>query len=180
MKHIMKLLTLLVFGIFLSLGFGCSEKNLQETVPGLAVYKTKGDYFRNAYCFMKPSGDIYMEPSFYNPRYQSIDPRIEITPSDTVYTLRVKLIDGYILGGEVGENMVFLDLTFKDYLNYEITHNTSSIPDSVLKEHILDDDPFLELYIDVNRPRKFELSDTALINQMIRNGELEKHFEKIK
>jgi len=173
------MIILITGSIILSMGFGCG-KNLQETSPGMAVYKTKDDYFNNAYCFMKKNGDIYMYPSFYNPRHHSIDTRIKISDKDTTYTLRVKLIDGYILAGEWSKNMVFLDWTFKEYLNYELKHNTAYIPLTVLKDHILDKDPFLELYYDPNRPRKYEFSDTALINQMIRKGELDKYFEKIK
>jgi len=177
MKIRSKISALLV--IVALLAFSCT-KNPQITDPGLSVYKTKGDYFDNAFCGMKPNGDIYFVPSYYNPRYYSIDPRIKITENDTFYTLRVKLIDGYVLGREVDKNYVFLDFTFKEYLDYEIEHNISGIPDKILKEHILDNDPFLELYYDINRPRKYELSDTALINQMIRNNELGKFFEKIK
>lgn len=163
--------------------FSC-EKEPQATAPGLAVYKTKGDYFYNVSVGMNEKGEIYMSPAYYFPKTESkdesIDIRIKITEDDTVYTLRTRLIDGYIFGGEIGENSIFLDFTYKEYLRYQIEHNSSEIPKNMLNENILDDDPFLELYIDQNRPRKYELSDTALINQMIRNDELEKYFEKIK
>ena len=157
----------------------CEEES-KVTRPGLAVYKTKGDYFYHVSVQINEKGEIYSHPAYYNPRYESIDPRIKITEDDTVYTLRTRLIDEYIFGGEIAENSIFLDFTFKEHLQYEIKHNSSGVPTKLLSEHILDADPFLELYIDPNRPRKYELSDTASINQMIRNDELEKYFEKIK
>ena len=178
MKAIVKLL--FICGVAILATFSC-EKEPQATAPGLAVYKTKGDYFYNVSVGMNKKGELYHYPAFYNPRYKSIsDTRIKITEDDTVYTLRTKLIDGYIFGGEIGDNSIFLDFTFKEYIKYEIDNNHSGVPEEVLNEHILDADPFLELYFDQNRPRKYEISDTAEINQKIRNGELEKYFEKIK
>jgi hypothetical protein len=181
MKTIIKIFILC--GIIVITAFSC-EKEPKATAPGLAVYKTKGDYFYNVSVQINEKGEIYMYPAYYFPKTESkdesIDPRIEITEDDTVYTLRTRLIDGYIFAGEIAENSIFLDFTFKEYLRYQIEHNSSEIPINVLNEHILDADPFLELYIDPNRPRKYELSDSAQINQMIRNYELEKYFEKIK
>lgn len=159
--------------------FSCVKHKYAMTAPGLAVYKTKGDYFNKAFVFMNSSG-IYMTPTYYNPRYNLIDSFIKITDNDTVYTQRAKLINGYILATEWSKNMVFLNLTFAEFLKYQIEHNTGSIPVKILKEHILNADPFLELYYDPNRPRKYELSDSAEINQMIRNGELGKYFKRLK
>ncbi len=177
MKAILKIIV--ICGIIVIV-FGC-EKGPEATAPGFAVYKTKGDYFHNVSVGTNEKGELYHYPAFYNPRYNSIvDTRIKITEDDTSYTLRARLIDGYILGGEIGETSIFLDFTFKEYINYEINNNCSGVPLEVLSEHILDADPFFELYLDQNRPRKYEISDTPLINQMIRDNELEKYFEKIK
>jgi len=166
--------------IIMFTAFSC-EKEPKATAPGLAVYKTKGDYFYNVSVGINKKGKLYHYPAFYNPETKSlIGNHFKITEDDTVFiSFRRNLINGYILDG-VAENTIFLDFTYKQYLNYEINNNHCGVPLEVLSEHILDDDPFLELYIDPNRPRKYELSDTALINQMIRNDELEKYFEKIK
>jgi len=178
MKTIVRILLICIIMMFAALN---CEKGPRATAPGFAVYKTKGDYFYNVSVCTNKKGELYHYPAFYNPRYKSIsDSRIKITEDDTVYTVRARLIDGYIFGGEIGENSIFLDFTFKEYIKYEINNNCSGVPLEVLNEHILDADPFLELYLDQNRPRKYELSDTALINQMIRNNELEKYFEKRK
>ncbi|MFO7851913.1 MAG: hypothetical protein R6X28_05575 [Bacteroidales bacterium] len=175
-----KLKVLVIFGIIIIVAFSC-EKGPATTAPGFAVYKTKGDYFYNVSVGTNEKGELYHYPAFYNPRYNSIsDGRIKITEDDTIYIFRARLIDGYIFGGEIGENSIFLDFTFKEYINYEIDNNCSGVPLEILSEHILDADPFLELYLDPNMPRKYEMSDTALINQMIRDNELGKYFEKIK
>ena len=177
MKTILKLL--IVCGIIVLTAFSCIKQEV--TAPGLAIYKTKGDYFNNVSVTMKKNGDIIFYPDYHSPGRNSIDSRIKITEDDTIYTRRAKLISGYIISAEIEERSIFVDFTFKEYLKYEINNpHVGGVPENVLIEHILDDDPFLELYIDPNRPRKYELSDTALINQMIRNGELEKYFEKIK
>jgi len=176
MKTIINILFLC--GIIMFTAFSC-EKEPQATAPGIAVYKTKGDYFNNTFVFMKSSGSIYMVTSYYNQRYNSISTKIKITENDTVYTLRAKLVDGYIFADEHSKDMTFLNFTFKEYLRYEIKNGHHPTNDELLN-NILDDDPFIEYYQDPKRPRKFELSDSAEINQIIRNGELEKYFEKMK
>ncbi len=174
-----------ILKVFISTGllaltlFSCVKPKDFATAPGLAVYKTKGNYFNKAFVFMNSSG-IYMIPSYYNPRYNLIDSFIKITNNDTVYTQRAKLVHGYILATEWSKDMVFLNLTFAEFLKYQIEHNTGSIPVKILKEHILDADPFMELYYDPNRPRKYELSDSGEINRMIKNGELGKYFKRLK
>ncbi len=166
---------LLLCGTMLLSAFGCVK--YETLTPGIAVYKTKGDYFNNVSVGINKEGKLYHCPSYYNPRYNSIDYRIKITEDDTIYAWRVKLINGYIVSEEIGDNSIFLDFTFKEFLIYEMEVGE---PLNILSEHILDDDPFLELYIDRNKPRKYELSDTALINQMIRDDELGIYFERVK
>jgi len=176
MKTIVRILLICIIMMFAALN--CEEEP-KATAPGLAVYKTKGDYFNNTFVFMKSSGRIYMVTSYYNQRYNSISTKIKITENDTVYVLRVKLVDGYVLASEHSKDMAFLNITFKEYLRYEINNGHFPSMDE-LTNIILDDDPFIEYYHDPKRPRKFELSDSAEINQIIENGELEKYFEKIK
>jgi hypothetical protein len=173
METILKLLFLC--GIIVITAFSCIK--IADTAPGISVYKTKGDYFNMAFVFMNSSG-IYGKMAFYNPRSNSIS-RFKITETDTIYIPRAKLIDGYMLVGEHNKDMVFLNLTLKEYLRYEIK-NGHPPTDDELYDNILDDDPFIEYYYDQQKPRRFEMSDTAEINQIIENGELEKYFKRIK
>ena len=165
---------------FLSLtSFSCVKTKYAATAPGLAVYKTKGDYFNNAFFFKFPNGD-YGIMDYYSTRYNSLS-RFKVIGNDTVYTGRVKLIDGYVLAAEWGkDDMTFLNWTMNQYLDYEIKYQTEMVPIDTLEAHILDSNPFTELYYDPRRPRKFELSDSAEINQIIKNGELEKYFKRLK
>ena len=177
MKTILKLLFL--SGIIVITAFSCI-KGPTVTAPGLAVYKTKGDYF-NYVSVTIDNGNIIFKPDYHNPRNNSIDYRITITEDDTIYSFRAKLISGYIISEEISDNSIFVDFTFKEYVIYEINHpEEGGVAENALLEHILDDNPFLELYIDRNKPRKYELSDTAEINQIIRNGELKKYFKRVK
>ena len=173
MKTIIK--TLFLSGIIVLAAFSCEKYGVTE--PGLAVYKTKGDYFNMAFVFKNSSG-IYGKMAFYNSSSNLIS-RFTITDNDTVYVPRAKLIEGYILAGEHNKDMAFLNLTLKEYLRYEIENGHPPTDDELLI-NILDDDPFIEYYYDPQRPRRFELSDSAEINQIIKNGELDKYFEHLK
>jgi hypothetical protein len=73
-----------------------------------------------------------------------------------------------------------MNWTLNEYLNYEIKYQDGMVPIDTLNAHILDANPFTELYYDPIRPRKFELSDSAEINQIIKKGELGKYFKRIK
>ncbi len=176
MKTILKIL--LLSGLMAIMAFSCVKTKYAATAPGLAVYKTRGDYFNNAFVFMNSSG-IYGYMGYYNPNGNLIS-RFKIEGTDTVYALRIRLVDGYVLADEWSKDMVFLNWTMNQFLDYEINHHTGYIPIDTLKKHILDANPFIELYCDPNRPRKFELSDSAEINQIIKKGELGKYFKRIK
>lgn len=160
---------------------GSNCQKIERTAPGLCVYKTKGDYFNYVSITMEDGRIIFM-PDYYNSARNSIDSRLEITETDTIYTGRFKLINGYIISEETTKNSVFVDFTFAEYLRYDIEHpgDDGGITRDVLLDNILDDDPFLELFYDSNRPRKYGLSDTSLVNQIIRDGELEKYFDRLK
>lgn len=48
-----------------------------------------------------------------------------------------------------------------------------------LQNSIIDADPFIEYYMAL-KPGRFVIGDTAQINEIIRNGEIEKYFERLK
>lgn len=177
MKTILKILFITCFLVLTA--FSCVKTKYAATAPGLAVYKTRGNYFNNAFFFKFPNGG-YGIMGYYNPRYNSLS-RFNVIGNDTVYTERVRLVDGYVLAAEWGkDDMIFLNWTMNQYLDYEIRYQIDGVPIDTLEAHILDANPFTELYYDPNHPRKFELSDSAEINRIIKNGELEKYFKRLK
>ena len=151
---------------------------LDKTAPGLVVYKTRADYYDKAFVYMDSDG-IYGKPSYYNPRYNSIDSRISITNNDTLYTRRVKLTEGYLLASENSLDMAFLNLTIKEYFKYQV-ENGETPSNEYLLSNILDDNPFTMYYRDKENPRQFELSDTAEINHLVASDMLETYFERLK
>lgn len=85
MKTILKILFLC--GIIILTAFSCVKYGATE--PGLAVYKTKRDYFNMAFVFKNSSG-IYGKMAFYNSSSNLIS-RFTITDNDTVYVPSVSL-----------------------------------------------------------------------------------------
>jgi len=176
MKTIVKIIFL--FGIITLTAFSCN-KNPQIPEPGIAIYKTRGDYFNLVDIGMK-GDNIFRIPSFRADKYKLI-----FTDSDTIYKYRYRLINGYILDAEADENYdVFLSLLFKRYLLMEENYIVYSLPEDTLRKYILDKDPYIEFYRETYYPHRFSLenlaNDTTGINAIIRNNELEKYFEKIK
>jgi hypothetical protein len=62
----MKVIVRLLFfcGVAMLAAFSC-EKEPQATAPGLAVYKTKGDYFNNVSVGMNEKGKLYHYPASF-------------------------------------------------------------------------------------------------------------------
>jgi len=74
---------------------------------------------------------------------------------------------------------VYLSLTFKEIVIKEIAMNNPghALPDDTLRKYILDKGPYLEFW---RCTTTLELRDSVKINEIIRNGEIEKCFERLK
>ncbi|MCF8357142.1 MAG: hypothetical protein K9H26_00180 [Prolixibacteraceae bacterium] len=151
----------------------CGDNNY-DTAPGLTITKTRADYFENVCVGMYPDSEIWHSPSYGT--FETKENWFDLT--DTTYLRRLRLIDGYVLAGEINNygKAAFLSLTIKQWLEMEYELNSLAIPRDTVYKYLLDTDPFTEYYYDSNRPRKYEMSDTAEINDIIRNGELDKYF----
>jgi len=163
-------ISIIVVTLLLLVNYSCTQD--EDTDPGLNIYKTKGDYF----LFVNTWGQ-QMAPT----TYRSNDARIGTLATDTIYLCRTNLVNGYILGAENSVDDYFTNITFTEMVKYNDSLGMSaSFPrDSVFKR-VIDKNPYIEFYHDENSPRRFELKDTAKINQIIKNGELEKYFKKLK
>jgi hypothetical protein len=145
--------------------------------PGISIYKTTGDYFELADIGMK--GDKIFRTSIYSgDMFKFIT-----TNGDTIYKFRIKLRDGYVLDFEGDSRYdVFLDLTFKQQMRLEKIQG--GLSHDVLLDHIKDKNPYSVYYRDSAEPRLFgqtvETVDTSEINQIIKAGNLDKYFERLK
>lgn len=147
--------------------------------PGIAIYKTNGDYFNLTTVGIKDN-QIFRRPSYTLNTYKFI-----FSDQDTIFKYRARLISGYVLDCESDERYdVFLDLSFKQHMMLEEACERTTLPDDTIRNHILDENPFIEFYRDNSVPRKFnnltENIDTAEINRIIREGNLEQFFTRTK
>ena len=164
-KQICRIKLIIPVFIFISLSFSCeSGSDIDEMIY---VYKTKADYTKNVCVELDP--DKTKVTSFYAPN--SINSRWP-----------VRLTDNYVLNGTLGSNSGFLSIT-----NEEYNQNYSASPgaDSLYKL-LLDDDPYIEFYEFNDTKNVFYNEsgangiDTAYINHLIREDNLEKYFIRIK
>jgi len=166
---ILKLST--IFLIFYLLN-GCDWMYDSPVKYNVSLYKTKGDY-RYLYT-IKLSGDEISAVNLWtkNKKLWSLN-------EDTIYTGRQKVANGYVLGGPRQLTDVYLSLTHKEVVLKEIAMNNPghALPDDTLRKYILDKNPYLEYYRCITT---FGLEDSVIINEIIRNGEIEKYFERLK
>lgn len=175
MKNFRFIQVILLF--FVLEGFvSCDLWETEDNAPGVSIYKTKGDYFDLVTIGMKDN-EIFRTSSF------TIEgSKFTFSDNDTIYKYRIKLRNGYVLSGESDSRYdVFLKLSFKDQMKLE-KRIGPTIPFDTLKKYILDSEPYTEFYRDNSRKfsDRFECVDTAEINNIIKEGEIEKYFTKLK
>lgn len=143
--------------------FSCAKDGNEVS---LYIYKTKADYSEKVSVKMVPDkSKISSAPGPHD--------------VDTTSNWPKKLTDGYLLNGIFGgSNTAFLSVDKKDYYDWPVFPGSDS-----LFQLILDDDPFVEFYYYRDEHNEFSDNnglDTIRLNQLIRDGELEKYFERIK
>ncbi|HNW49746.1 MAG TPA: hypothetical protein PKH79_01605 [Prolixibacteraceae bacterium] len=179
MKNIAKsMMSLIVFSFIVTMVFvSCSSK--EDTAPGLTIYKTKADYIDKVYIRIFPDSSLRSYSTYGQVgRRETI-----IDPTDSSFLGRIQLGNGYVYAEDFlfCDEGAFLSLSIKEYIRLQDKSNSVFVSDTFdLTQYIIDADPFIEFYRDENRPRKYELTDTAIINEIIRNGELEKYFVRVK
>ena len=144
----------------------CRKNYCPDPTP-IYVYKTVADY--SSKVSVKLSNDnakIVQAPGpidIRHSRYQALN-----------------LVQGYQLNGICsGKSLAFLSIDKTDYANWPVYPGADS-----LYKLIIDFDPLVVSYF--NCGEKFLLNienggiDTAQINQIIKNGELDKYFTKFK
>lgn len=173
--HLQKALLL----IFLAFGL---LTNCKKTVDdcgdaelNMIVYKTKGDYFN----FVNVWGDNISAPSTLT--LKDTD-RIAVVGNDTIYKLRWRLEDNYVMEIAIHQSDRFTDITFAEIVAYnERQPEQDGYPLHVIFKHVIDRNPFLEFYRDENHVFfKGDSADISKVNQLIKNGELGTYFKRIK
>ncbi|MCF8357478.1 MAG: hypothetical protein K9H26_01880 [Prolixibacteraceae bacterium] len=153
--------------------FANEDITISSSMPGFAVYKTKGDYFNYITVKMDIKDTLTMIPA-----YNANDPRVTVTEDNVVYNLRWYLRSGYTVCREMDINRIFTNITFKELIDHVDSIGGIVPPDEWFKYRIIDKHPFTEFYdLKKNTGRDFTLGE---INQMAENGTLETYFTKLK
>ncbi len=171
MKRLFSKFIILIILAF-TLCFSCEKFKTSDLGPGISIYKTNGNYFNLTTVGMKENRIF---------RVYSYSEKIDVIDDDTIYKYRKKLQDGFVLDAEADERYdVFLSLSVKKYIEMENTLNTFCLPDDTLKKYIFDKDPYIEFYRNKTDVKRFFLSDSLEIMEIIRNDSIDKYFEKLK
>jgi hypothetical protein len=126
------------------------KNNLQQGIPPVIIYKTKGDYSQYV-------------PIVLSADYSSIVSYPDIKDIYYMGTLSypTKLIGGYLLDNRgIDAEVVFLDYTYEEYQSLTQTPEPKD-----LMKRILISDPLTELYTCKCR------RDTTVLNEMIRKND---------
>jgi hypothetical protein len=163
-----------LFILFLILILSCNDNKDISGVeePSFSIYKTKNDYYYNVHTWVDK---VPMEFRIFEKKYFK-------TGNDTIEILRIRLEDGYVLAYSTGHDNYFTDITFGEFYSFCEKNSPETFPlDSVL-ERVVDQDPFIEYYYDTsyNYLPIDDPEDLEKINEIIRNGELESYFKKVK
>lgn len=161
---------IVLIGYISGCGWGENDRG-----PKASIYKTNEEYFR----FVNTWGTTNAPTSL-----NTNTSRIKIENGDTIYTGRIKLFNGYVLAIEHAPNDYFTDITFGELVKYNESHQ--SFPKDSMFDRVIDKDPYQEFY--VAKDYGFEITkiseDDSLVmeqlNEIIRNGELEKYFDRVK
>lgn len=162
---------LLALFVLTGLLYSCNEEPSPERVnEGIHIYKTRGDYSDNVFVNMV-DGKVFGVPSLYN--------SYAITEDCVFLISRVRLINGYILDRTSSIIAAVTDYTIEEYYNMEYVQKI--LPSKKeLQNRIIDMDPYLEFYQDIDDSIWFQPIDTAIINEIIRTNQIDKYFEKLK
>jgi hypothetical protein len=150
-----------------------TERGLEYPELLTAVYKTNNDYFD----FVNTWRGFAGAPS----RLSSGDSsKILITEEDTVYLLRWKLNDGYVMDLVITEDDYFTDMTFKELVAKNDACNGCVTTEDIF-DRVVDKNPFREFYIDTDTLfRNRDQYDIQRLNEIIGNGELDNFLLQLK
>jgi len=153
--------------------FSCSDKQLGLVeLPRIhvVIYKTNADYIN----YVNIWGADHDHANNI-----SISDRLNFENSDTTFKYRWQLEQGYVAEeGEIWQTDYFTNISCKEMLRYNESHG--AFPFDSIEARIIDKDPFIEFYVDdqdlfYRMPEPIEE-----LNEIIRNGEIEKYLKRLK
>ena len=148
--------------ILLLLISSCETGKVRDTT--IWIYKMRKDYSKNVPVELSPDKT-----------------KITSVPGDINTRWPILLIDSFYLGGSMGPNTGYVSLTIEDYNKLKIKPSNDS-----LYKLLIDKDPFIEFYQRNDDDGMFHNEngawgiDTAFINDLIKNGQLEEYFIRLK
>lgn len=147
-----------------------SDGTVQEyiTKPGIIIYKTKADYFKNVPVSLSEDKSTlvsYPAPS-------------DLKLNDSLLRYPIKLKDNYLLDNKgIWINVAFLSITYKDFAALQKSPTVDKI-----MEMVIDKDPIIELYFDKDKSLD-SLKNEELINylnKLIDKKQIETELKRLK
>ena len=171
--------------LFALMGAGCKKDeedlsyldNTKEFYPdvfGFAIYKTKKDYFFNVP--IRPYEGFIQSYEFNDKTAQ-----ITLYKGKYYYNERYRLINDYVVSTMIGSDSYFTSLSFDTYIREKLSDefNQGATNPKVINS-IIDRDPFTEFYYSDKRIEGKAGFSISELNQLIKDKNLEKYFQKIK
>lgn len=177
-----KVITVVMFCLFI--GTSCQKDKIEfadenieiSSIPSIAIYKTKNDYFENIRVLVLEDGRVNAIPCL-----TLNDSRIRVDKKGNIkVNNRWRLRNGYIVDKESSINHVFTDITYQEYVDWNTSNGVNHWPGSSIAPRIIDSDPFIEyyLYYGIGKPdRIFTLGE---IYEMIEDGTFKTVFTQLK
>lgn len=155
----------------LSIICSCTDESVDNT--GYAIYKTRGNYFEHIVVYMEGNRVVGV------PGLTDILMRVD---GDSSCSIKAILVNGYIMEKPIlFQKTVYLDMTYKDFIKWCNKYDIGVMLNDTAKAHILDRDPFTEIYMEkTSTYRPFNIDDTVEFNAMILKGNLSTYFDRIK
>jgi hypothetical protein len=151
--------------------FSCSKQR-DADVPRFHVhiYKTNADYFNYINLWGKDQEHA---------SNVLISNRLKFENNDTIFKWRWKLEQGYVADvTEIWYTDYFTNISFKEMLRYN--ESNGIFPFDSIETRIIDRDPFIEFYVD-DRDSFYRMPEPIdELNEIIRNGEIEKYLHRLK
>ncbi len=160
---------IIVFAIFFL--FSCSRQIIEDPPRiHVLIYKTNADYFD----YINIWGTNHDHANNI-----SITDRFNFENGDTTYLYRWKLEQGYVADyTEIWHTDYFTNISFKEMLRYN--ESNGMFPFDSIKKRIVDKDPFVEFYVD-DKDYFYRMPEPIdKLNEIIRNGEMEKYLHRLK